>query len=136
MKVKDHETATTYIASYLAFDPQVIETILSDTIISLDEDESSSRNGGRTVADASVIMNTAKKQLFDICDQEFDTFAQKGNDAELQRVWRLFPRLGESEFGLDKYGRYISTLLRKQFQIALIIGEKNGLSFKGGRNVQ
>ena len=129
--MEDYNTASTFVANYLAFDPQTIQLLLHDTIISIDDIESDEQQQQeqppQTVNDASRIMEQARTNLLSVCDREFERAVYREDDAGREtwmRFWKLYPRLGEPEHGLEKLCVYLSAhLVRKHFQIALDIGE-------------
>ena len=83
-------------------------------------------------------IHVLEKALSDLCElvkKKFDQSVMEGDFQALNRFFRIFPRIGLEQYGLDRFSEYLVDNLRtgieKQLNNILessIDGEKNGLS--------
>ena len=128
LKVKDYENAAVYIEMYLEFNRSINHALVHDIVIMLDDDTTNDVKSA-TVRDATAIMKRAKQETLQICLEQFSEAAGTGQDDVVLRFWKLFPKLGEPELGLEKLCEHLCSTIRKSFPIPLNMGEKGGPTF-------
>jgi hypothetical protein len=102
MQGKVYDAAAKCIQDYLSFDPQSLQMLLNDSLLSLEDAETT------TVADAAKIMTAATEELEAVCCREFDKAVTDKDADRTLRYWKLFAQMGRHSAGMDKLCRYLS----------------------------
>lgn len=122
----DFESAAKLIQRYLAFDPKVIESLFADA--SADKQylsDTDNSNVFMTPGSLSELaagelpvekMKKARTELMDILSQRFDKAVETNSDEGILRFFKLFPLIGYSELGLDKYSTFVCSTVAKRCQ--------------------
>lgn len=124
MSGNDFESAAKLIERYLAFDPKVIESLFADAAADkqiLGDDGSPLITPGslsELAAGESPVekLKKARNDLVEIFSQRFDKAVETGNDEAILRFFKLFPLVGASDLGLDKYSTFVCDTVAKRSQ--------------------
>ncbi|TPX44877.1 hypothetical protein SeMB42_g03361 [Synchytrium endobioticum] len=101
----DYDTAASHMHKYLQFNPDLIKSI-TENIFPQDDSPLS-------------ILKTAQTTLLDIISTQFDTAVHSNNEQGISRFFKLFPLVGGSAIGLDKYSAYLCGIISRRCQDAM-----------------
>jgi hypothetical protein len=108
-----YEVAAGYIARFLSFDRELLDSLFGHS------PTPSSTSGSSTYERSTITaLREAETLLKDIIAREFDAAAAKGDDAAVQRFFQLFPQVGAQDRGLERYGDYVCMGFRRVFMEA------------------
>ncbi|KAL1007286.1 hypothetical protein UPYG_G00084550 [Umbra pygmaea] len=108
LRNEDYEQAAAHIHRYLSLDQSVIEL---------------SRQGGESSAvDASLAtLQEAEQRLKVLVAERLDEAVAKGDLAQVERFFKIFPLLGLHEQGLARFGQYLCSQLASKAEENLLL---------------
>ncbi|KAJ3091273.1 Golgi transport complex subunit 4 [Quaeritorhiza haematococci] len=117
LKSRNLETAAGFINKYLQYDVEIINKILSG----VGHDKAALSLDGSALPLPSQqspipVLENARLTLTDMIMEEFDTATQSVHEENIVRFFKLFPLVGESLLGLDKFSAFICGLVSRNCQ--------------------
>ncbi|XP_050361624.1 conserved oligomeric Golgi complex subunit 4 [Nymphalis io] len=94
IKAHDYETAAAHVARFLSMEPGSVAAARA-----------------RGAPDPRRDMDAAARTLRDHLERQFEEAAKRGDDAAVERLFKLFPQIGRAEEGVDLLAKYLATQL-------------------------
>ncbi|CAG8484778.1 5249_t:CDS:10 [Diversispora eburnea] len=99
--IKDYESAASYINRASILDPKILNGEFAEIAVPSSEYPDIPT---KTLSDA-------KGNLFEIFSKEFDLAVKVKDENNISRFFRLFPLLGKETEGLDKYSKFVCSII-------------------------
>ncbi|KAJ1922024.1 Golgi transport complex subunit 4 [Mycoemilia scoparia] len=117
----DIENSAKLLSSYISTNPEILENPFIQCV-----DWDIKDSGASTV---SEYLQKAKSDIKNAVVDRFDDAVQRGDTKAISRCFKIFPTLGESHLGLDKYSEFLCDMIKDKSKIPLQSGMKKDSVF-------
>lgn len=110
MKSEKWHQAADYVFKYIQFDVDTIESLFTDSIITLE-------SGTLTVSDACRKMEEHRKWLINLCLTKMQSDDVDAGNSSWTEYWQMLPKLGATLIAMEKLDEVIRKALRNAVKI-------------------
>ena len=103
---EDYERAANHIHRYLSLDKDSLRL----------KTGSSDLNEKNYLDQSFNLLQESKNKLQDIVDEKYDLALKNGDIPQLERFFKIFPLIGQSQNGIKKFSHYLCSQSMKYFE--------------------